>query len=296
LQTVPHTVTVTDNGSPDDTPGKTRASFPEVTVVEMGANLGFPIACNRGVASGTGEIVVLLNNDVEAEPQFLERLIRPFEDEAVGSASPLLVRPGGEEIDCLGITADRTLAGFSRLKGHPVQEASAPSHTLVGPLGAAGAYRRTAWEAVGGLDEGVFFYGEDTDLAIRICAAGWRTVAVPEARAVHVGSASAGHRSSWQRYHGGFGRGYFVERFRLLRTTVAPRIIATELFVVVADAMINRDLSAFRGRLAGWRAARHLPPRMRPPSGVLDTSIGFLESLRLRRAVYTSQPSTEHVA
>ena len=83
-----------------------------------------------------------------------------------------------------------------------------PSAGTLGPAGAAAAYRRTAWEQVGGMDERIFAYMEDFDLALRLRAAGWRTVAAPDARGVHLGSASHGHRSASQRSHGGFGRGY----------------------------------------------------------------------------------------
>jgi GT2 family glycosyltransferase len=293
-QTVPHTVILADNGSADGTPDRVRESFPDARVVELGANLGFPAACNRGVAAGTGEIVVLLNNDVDATPEFLQRLVQPFVDETVGSAAALLTRPDGKTIDSVGLCADPTLAGFPRLRGQSVDTASAPSPVLAGPCGGGGAYRRAAWEAAGGLDEGVRFYGEDLDLALRIRSAGWEAVGVPDAVAVHLGSATAGDRSSWQRVEAGFSRGYFARRYGLLAGRFAPRTLATELLVVLVDAAGNRDASALRGRVAGWRSARDLPPRPRPPARAIDRSIGFVASLRLRRAVYSSRPPGDH--
>src|SRR5262249_17974146 len=151
---------------------------------------GFTYSCNRGAALGAGEVIVLLNNDTEPRPDFLERVVAPFAAEDVGSAAALLVRPDETTIDSMGLCADRTLAPFPRLRGYPVAAAGASTPVLTGPAGGAGAYRRTAWTGVGGLDEGVSFYGEDFDLALRLRAAGWRTVGVPEAVAVHVGSAS----------------------------------------------------------------------------------------------------------
>ena len=238
---------------------------------------------------------MLLNNDTEPRRDFLERLVAPFEVEDVGSAASLLVRPDGVTIDSMGLTADRTLAPFPRLRGVGVAGASSSSPVLAGPAGGGGAYRRTAWAAVGGLDEGVLFYGEDLDLALRLRSAGWRTVGVPEAVAVHMGSATAGHRSSWQRFQGGFARGYFVRRYRLLHGRVAPRALVTESIVVVGDAVISRDLSAAKGRLAGWRAAKNVPQLPMPPRAAYDESIGFGESLRLRRAVYASDAAPPRV-
>jgi N-acetylglucosaminyl-diphospho-decaprenol L-rhamnosyltransferase len=287
-QTTAHSVTIVDTASTDGTPDHVRASFPTARVIALNENFGFPVACNRGVAAGTSEVIVLLNNDVEARPDFLEKLVRPLEESAqVGSVAALLVQPGEETIDCMGLVADRTLAGFPRLRGRPVADAASVLPVLVGPSGGGGAYRRAAWEEVGGLDEGVSFYGEDVDLALRIRAAGWGTAAVPEAVAVHLGSATAGHRSAWQRYQGGFARGYFLRRYGVLRTSAAARALLTEGIVIVGDVILSRDFRAFRGRLAGWRAARTKPPSRMPPEEAIDTTISLVESLRLRRVVYS---------
>ena len=106
-------------------------------VVEIGANRGFPVACNRGAAAGDGEIIVLLNNDVEPRPDFLERLVAPLRDDPrVGSVAALLVQPGELTIDSMGLVADRTLAGFPRLRGRPVGHATSPLPVLAGPSAA----------------------------------------------------------------------------------------------------------------------------------------------------------------
>lgn len=288
-QTVAHSVIVADNASSDGTPHRLEDAFPEVVLVETGGNLGFAIACNRGAAAGSGGIVVLLNNDVEARPDFLERLAKPLDiDPQVGSVAALLVRPGGTVIDSIGLTADRTLAGFPRLTGRPVAEAVAERPLLVGPSGGGAAYRRAAWEKAGGLDERVFIYGEDLDLAFRLHGAGWRVAAAPDAVGVHLGSATLGRRSAWQRYQGGFSRGYFLRRYGILHTRAGARAVATEGVVVLADSVISRDLSALRGRLTGWHAAGGLEQRPYPPADAVDGTISFLESLRLRRSVYAS--------
>jgi GT2 family glycosyltransferase len=290
LQTRRNNVIVCDNGSTDGTLVRLAEAFPEVRRLDMGANSGFSIACNRGAREGDAEIVVLVNNDVECHPEFLERLVEPFEaDEGVGSVAALLLDPEGA-IESFGLTVDRALAGYPRLRGLPSREAQAERPLLIGPSGAAGAYRRAAWEEVGGLDEGVSFYGEDVDLALRIRAAGWSTAAAREAVAVHLGSASATHRSKWQRYHGGFSRGYFLRRYGVLRSRVAARALATEAIVVSGDTLVfSHDLTALRGRLAGWRAASRVSRRPRPPDEAIDGRIGFIESLKRRVAVYSDR-------
>ncbi|MBM2821307.1 MAG: hypothetical protein HW413_53 [Thermoleophilia bacterium] len=291
LQTVPHTAIVCDNGSTDRTRERLRASFPQVRVVELDTNLGFSTACNRGVRAGSGEVVVLLNNDVDCRPDFLQRIVDPLDgDERLGSVAALLLYPGARSIESFGLTADRTLASFPRLRNLPAACATTTHPLLVGPCGAGGAYRRSAWEAVGGLDEGVLSYAEDVDLALRLRAAGWSTIGARGAIAIHIGSASATRRSVWQRYQAGFARGYFLRRYGILRSRAGLRAVATEAIVVVADALIfSRDLAALRGRIAGWRAAHDSPRSPRPPVEVIDVRISFLDSLRLRFEVFAGR-------
>ncbi|HEX4435957.1 MAG TPA: glycosyltransferase family 2 protein [Solirubrobacteraceae bacterium] len=288
-QTVAHQAIVVDDGSSDGTPARVREQFPDARVIELGENRGYTAAVNRGVAAGTGEYLVLLNNDVEPRPEFLERLVAPMRAVGgIGSVASLMLRPGQAAIDSLGVTADATLAGFARLQGRPTAEADASSPTLTGPEGTAGAYRRSAWEQVGGLDERICAYMEILDLALRLRSAGWACVAAPDAEGVHLGSRTYGQRSVRQRRLAGFSRGYLLRRYGVMRGRYALRALLTEALVVGADAASQRDLQALAGRLEGWRAARGLPRHARPLEGI-ERSITFARSLALRRAA-VAQP------
>ena len=72
-QTVDARIILVDNGSPDDTRKRVRSDWPDVHLECFDENRGFAEACNRGVAAGSGEIVVLLNNDVDCRPEFSRR-------------------------------------------------------------------------------------------------------------------------------------------------------------------------------------------------------------------------------
>jgi N-acetylglucosaminyl-diphospho-decaprenol L-rhamnosyltransferase len=279
-QTRPHRVVVVDNGSTDGTPERLARDWPDVRVLERAG--GFSAVSNAGAAAGDGDVVVLLNNDVDCRPDFLAELLAPLErDAALGTVAALCLRPAGREIDSVGITCDATLSAFARLQGRPVAEAGAERPVLTGPAGTAGAYRRTAWTQVGGLDETFTAYHEDFDLALRLRAAGWPTVAAPSAACTHLGSATYGRGSAWQRRHGGFGRGYVLRLYGLLHGRTAPRTAVTEALAVLADTAASRDLAALRGRVDGWRAGAGLPRRPVPAEAV-DAGLGFRESLGLR--------------
>jgi N-acetylglucosaminyl-diphospho-decaprenol L-rhamnosyltransferase len=288
-QTVPHRVQLCDNGCDEGTTERVRAEFPEVTVVTMERNMPYPVACNAAVAAGEAELVVMMNNDVDAQPDFLEQLCRPFDaTPRLGSAASVLLVPGEDRIDSVGLVADPTLSGFPRHQGRPAAEAGTARPRLTGPAGAAAAFRRVAWREVGGLDERISAYMEDLDLALRLRAAGWSTTVVLDAVAVHVGGATFGRRSSDQRRRFGYSRGYLMRRYGLLTGREAARTLATELLVCAGDLAISRDLAATRGRLAGWRGAAGLPHRLRPPDDAIGSEIGLRDSISRRRGSYAS--------
>ena len=281
-QSAAHRVIVVDDASPDDTLERLRAGHPDVDVVALDVNAGFAAACNRGIEHGDADIVVLVNNDVVADPLLLERLVAALDAHpGAGSAAPLLTRPDGR-VDSFGICADPTLAGFVRFVGARVEDAvSARGTRLLGPYGAVAAFRRAALAEVGLLDEAIFMYGEELDLALRLSGSGWGSVAVPDARGVHIGGATAGRASASQRRRAGFGRGYLLRAFGVLRGRHGLRALVTEAIVCAGDLVLTRDLAAARGRLSGWKAGSTAAGRPRSVPGV-DRSIGFVRSLRLR--------------
>ena len=284
-QTVHHRVYVVDNASPDDTAQRISDEWAGVDLVPMGANRGYAAAVNAGTAAGTGDVVVVLNNDVECDPDFLEQLVAPLvAGPRLGMTTPLLLRPGREKVDGAGLLVDATIAAWPRLQGRPVSESGARDGVHAGPSGAAGAFRREALEAIGGFDERIFLYGEDLDAVLRVRAAGWEAALALEAVAVHVGGASTGRRSRWQRRQSAWARGYLLRRWGVLRTRAAARTLLLETAVAVGDLVASRDLAALAGRIAGWRAARGLE-RHPLPHQALDP-MGWRENVRRRRCDY----------
>jgi N-acetylglucosaminyl-diphospho-decaprenol L-rhamnosyltransferase len=285
LQSAEHRVFVVDDGSRDGSPERLRREWPGVRMLQLESNGGYTRAVNHGVRAGEGEYVVLLNNDVQPRPDCLERMIAPMQhDERVGSVAALMLAPGERgAIDSFGVSADVTLAGFARMQGRQPAGIAAAGPALTGPEGTAGAYRRAAWEQVGGFDETISAYMEILDLALRLRSAGWSTAQAPDAVGVHLGSVTYGSRSARQRRLAGFSRGYLLRRYGVLRRRAAPRALLTEALVVAGDAVVCRDLEALRGRLQGWRAAQGRARHPWPPEEAIDHSISLRESLALRR-------------
>src|SRR5436309_696058 len=73
-------VIVSDNGSTDGSLGHIRRDFPQVRIVENGANLGFAKGNNAGIRSAEGEYVLILNPDTIIRDRALEKLVAFADD------------------------------------------------------------------------------------------------------------------------------------------------------------------------------------------------------------------------
>ncbi len=280
-QTRPVDVVAIDNGSTDDSVALVREEFPEVTVLELGQNLGFSRAINHAVHEHPADSVILLNNNVECEPRFAEAMLDAAGEGAQMVAGVLVQEAAPGRIDSAGVVADRTLMGFDYLHGEPVEAAQGAADPL-GPTGGAALYRREAFEAAGGFDERIFLYYEDLDLALRMAASGARCRLAPEARAVHAYSASLGAGNSDKFAHTGWSRGYMLRRYGVMsRPGPALRVLACESAICAGQLAMDRTTKGIDGRVRGWREGAGLERRKVGEASLLDISIR--EALRLRR-------------
>jgi N-acetylglucosaminyl-diphospho-decaprenol L-rhamnosyltransferase len=282
-QTRPLDVVVVDNGSSDGSAELLRERFPEVALIELGRNAGFGPALNRAIAERPGDPALLLNNDVECEPRFVEAMLAAAEGGAEAVAGVLLQEAAPDLIDSAGVVADRTLMGFDYLHGEPlaaVEDAPAP----LGPTGGAALYRLEAFRAAGGFDERIFLYYEDLDLALRLRAAGARCALAAGARAIHAYSASSGAASGFKYSHSGWSRGYMLRRYGVLgRPGRALRALAAEGAICAGQLLKDRTAKGLGGRLRGWRDGGNLEPREASGDALLDISLRQALALRRRR-------------
>lgn len=277
-QTVPHRVIVVDNGSTDGTAELLRRDYPETTLLALTENLGFGKGNNLGVAAGTAPYVVLVNNDVDVAPDFLEHAVAPLREQpGVGGVAALTTHPTTGMVDQIGVEIDRGLCAYARGAGQDPE--ALELGPLAAPCGGAAAYRRSAYEEVGGFDERLFAYSEDLDLGLRLHDAGWRFADAPDARGVHLGGATAGVGSPFQRKLGAFGRGFIVGRYRA--TSLRGRLhgLAVDLAVIAAGIVRHRSLVPLTQRISGWRSARSTP-RLRIDPAAIDETTGTLDALR----------------
>jgi GT2 family glycosyltransferase len=192
LQTRPfEEILLIDNGSNDNSAAV--AEDAGARVIQMGTNVGFARSVNRGIEASRSEWVAVLNNDVELERDWLERLQLAVSGSDSWFATGKILRAGSRavvdgtyDLICLGGCAWR--CGEGRKDG-PLF--CSPRTISLAPFTAA-IFRKRLFHQVGLLDERFESYLEDVDFGLRCAARGLRGQYVPEAVAYHHGSATRG--------------------------------------------------------------------------------------------------------
>ncbi|GAC1645484.1 MAG: glycosyltransferase family 2 protein [Herpetosiphon sp.] len=249
-------ITVIDDGSVDNTLPLLADRYPNVNVIVLPRNRGLTVALNIALRRTSAPYVVFLNNDTEAHPRWLERLIGALErfPAYAFAASKLLVWDRRELIHAVGDTYSP--AGLPGNRG--VWQTDRGQYDALaevwGPCAGAAAYRRSALDqlSVAGtvLDEDLFMYCEDVDLNLRARLAGLRTLFVPDAIVYHRVSATAGGELA--SYY--CGRNFIAVWVKNMPASHIVRFWPQFLFqqiVIAASAVRHIHGAAARARLRG---------------------------------------------
>ena len=185
---------VIDNGSWD---GSTEVYSDKINMemIALPENTGFCGAVNLGISLTKTPYVILLNNDTEVEPEFVEELLRGIkQSENIFSCSAQMI--DFKRRDLLDDAGDYyTLPGWAvaRGKGRPVADYETETDVFF-CCGGAVIYRMSVLQQIGSMDEKHFAYLEDLDLGYRAKIEGYRNRYIPKAKVYHVGSATTGSR------------------------------------------------------------------------------------------------------
>ena len=165
-------IIVSDDMSSDGSVAYIKKNFPQVIVVASAIRHGFAGNVNAGVHRATGDIVVLLNTDVEPEKGYLEPLLAHFNDPEVFAVGCLEKSWENEKTILRGRGLAHWYRGFFV---HSRGEVDGTDTAWVS--GGSGAFRRSMWKKLGGMDTLYNpFYWEDIDLSYRARKAGWKTL------------------------------------------------------------------------------------------------------------------------
>ena len=240
-------IVVVDDGSTDGTGDLVEAlGLPNVRLVRQ-PNGGKAMALRTAAAAASYDVLVMLDGDTVFEPDTIRKLVQPLRDPRVGAVSGntkvgnrkgLLGR--WQHLEYVsGFNLDRRLLDLLRC--------------ITTVPGAAGAFRRQAYEAAGGMSTDTL--AEDTDITMAILRAGYEVVHEERARAWTEAPSSVG--DLWkQRYRWGYGTLQSVWKHRgavrqggRLGLVGIPYMIAFQIVMPVVAPVI--DVFAIHGLLTG---------------------------------------------
>lgn len=192
------------DGCTDDTAALFRAwaaQRADTQVIVQPSAQGKAAALNAGLQVARGDIVAVVDADLQPMPDFLRELVRPFADDTVGAAAAYLAPRNADQNIVTRYAAVTTWvhqlvtsAGTDRLGLNP-------------PTLGAAAYRRTALEAIGGFP--LVPVGVDVATSARISRRQWRIRFV---RSAVAGNTLVANVRQYWRQHVRWSRGAFQIR------------------------------------------------------------------------------------
>lgn len=183
-------VLVVDNGSTDGSVEWLKEN--NIPTIFLPENTGFSGAVNVGIQAADTPYVILLNNDTEADPQYVERLERAIErspkifsvsSKVIQMYSPTLMDDAGDMYSIMGWA-------YQRGVGNPIGKYD-HSCKVFSANAAAAIYRREIFNEIGLFDELHFAYLEDVDIGYRAKLYGYDNIYCPDAVVYHVGSGTS---------------------------------------------------------------------------------------------------------
>jgi len=173
-----------------------------VRVLRKPGSFNFSDLNNYAVAHCDSEVIALLNNDIEAiHPEWLQEMVALAVQSEVGAVGARLLYPN-KRVQHVGV-----ILGIGGVAGHPFRGATSSDpgymkrtllpQDLSAVTAACLVMRKSVFEEVKGFDQDhlpVAF--NDTDLCLKIRAAGYRVVYNPYAELIHHESVSRGYEDT----------------------------------------------------------------------------------------------------
>ena len=207
-------IIVVDNGSSNDDHLYIKNIFPDIKLILLPNNLGFAGGNNEGIRYAVGNYILLLNNDTEVDPGFLEPMIDTFKKYSnVGIVSPRILyfnSPQKKTIQYAGAKHINLKTGRNYSIGYNEIDNGQYNHVCKSDYanGAALMFSRRVLHEVGCLPDVYFLYYEEYDWCIAAQKKGIDIYYVGTSKIFHKGSVSVGKNSPiWK---------YYITRNRIL--------------------------------------------------------------------------------
>lgn len=178
-------IVLVDNNSTDGSFESARADFSKVHFVKNSENLGFSAGNNIGIRFALermADYVLLLNNDVEVEKDFLSNLINIAEkDEKIGILSPVIFDGDTRQVWFSG----GNISWLRMKSAHERKIRTVAFYESSFLTGCAMLVKKEVFKKIGLLDEDYFLYWEDADFSLRAGKGGFKKTVVTSSWVYH---------------------------------------------------------------------------------------------------------------
>ncbi|MGR3178532.1 MAG: glycosyltransferase family 2 protein [Candidatus Anammoxibacter sp.] len=210
---IDYEVFVVDNGSNDGTVEAVKQRFDSVNLIANKENLGFAAANNQGLKEMSSRYAVLLNSDTIVLGGVFEKLVKFLDEHSdVAVVGPQLINKDGSKQNCFHNFPSLVIevVGLGLLKSFFPDKYPSKRRNYNEPLetdsilGACLMVRKEVVEQIGYMDEGYFFFLEETDWCFRMQNAGWKVFHIPDVKIVHLHGESTKKKlpvATWIEYY-----------------------------------------------------------------------------------------------
>lgn len=169
--------------STDNTIEAARAAHPGVEVIGLTEDRGWGAATNMGFAAARTEYVLNINPDTRLSAGTVEQMVRTADaNPNAAIVAPLLTNARGH--------MDLAAMGPGERNHHEIKTVPGGPFCTWFVTGAVVLWRLSAFKDVGGFDENIFLYNEDTDICVRATRKGYCLIVDPAAEGDHFGGQS----------------------------------------------------------------------------------------------------------
>lgn len=188
-----------DNNSSDDSVKFIKENYPNIRLIQNNENVGFAKAHNQAINLNNSEYILVTNQDIFLEYNFLEKLINFMDNnQNYGSCGGKLIKMKINEqsvvektniIDCIGLEHTKGYRFFNIGEGSKDIGQFNKDMDIFGVTGALALYRRSSLNKIKDInsyfDERFFMYKEDIDLAWRLKNNNFKSRYIFDALAYH---------------------------------------------------------------------------------------------------------------